>query len=248
MASPDLRATLWSRRCGRSANPGARPVSIQHDYIMRLVENLADTFEEVTEAGALDPQSSLQQIDGALAEAFRARPETLHLQIDHGIDEIDDRVAAEVGRLLVVRTDVADRLDRSELSRRSRRYALRSLLQGVEVSFHGAEDGSADQTPVGMLRSLLREDASGEVLGREELAEAWRVVFEVERDRQHFPRAEDALFHAIDLTADPGDVLRAGIHFYERLLDLPDDVLERRGLPREEVRAGLVELEDRQNG
>ena len=211
---------------------------------MQLVEKLAESYDEVSEAADIDPPDALQTIDRALAEAFRARPETLHLQIDQGIEEIDERLAAEVGRLMVVRTDVAARLENAGLSLKSRRYACRSLLQGIQTTFHPTDHGD-DQTPVEMLRGLLREEATGEVLSREELAEAWRTIFELERDRQHFPLAEDALFHTLTLTPDPGDVLRAGIQFYERLLRLPDDVLERRGLPREEVRAGLVELEDR---
>lgn len=210
---------------------------------MQLVEKMAETTEEITAAGTQNPSKSLQQIENALAEAFRARPETLQLQIDHHIDDLDERLSAEVGRLMVLRTDVAAKLDDSNLSERSRRFAYRSLLEGAEVSFYGAQGTDLEQTPVGMLRDLLREEETADVLSREEMAEAWRAIFEIERERQHFPKAEDALFHAVDLAADPSDVIRAGLRFYERLSKLPDELLERRGLPREEVESGRAELE-----
>jgi len=75
------------------------------------------------------------------------------------------------------------------------------------------------------------------------MAEAWKTLFHIEADRQRFPKAEDYLFHAIDLAEDPKSVLEAGLKFYRRLEKLPDEVLERRNLPRDEVEAALDELE-----
>lgn len=220
---------------------------VQRDSIMQMVQQLADTFEQVTADDDADPGDTLLQIDRALADAFRARPETLHLQIDHGIEEIDERLAAEVGRLFVVRSEVADAVDDPELAQRSRTFAFRALLSGAAMSFHSPEGEELDESPLDQLRTLLRDPRVAEALSPGRIGEAWRKIFEIERDRQHFPAAEDALFHAVDLTPDPGDVIRAGIRFYERLLDLPDDVLERRELPRQEVREGLQDLKDRRS-
>lgn len=221
---------------------------LERSAIMKKVEALADTFQQVTADDDLGPGESLQMLDRALADAFRARPETLHLQIDHGIEEIDERLAAEVGRLFVVRAEVADAVDDADLARESRTYAFRALLSGAKMSFHTPEGEELDETtPLDTLRTLLRDPRVAEALSSERIAEAWRRIFEIERERQHFPAAEDALFHAVDLTPDPGDVIRAGIRFYERLLKLPDEVLERRELPRQEVREGFRDLKARRS-
>jgi len=220
-------------------------MAVRRDSIMQMVQQLAETFEEVAAGDPADPGKTLGRIDRALADAFRTRPETLHLQIDHGIEEIDERLAAEVGRLLVVRADVAEAVDEADLAGRSRTFAFRALLSGATVSFHAPDGEQLDETPLDQLRTLLRDPAVARELPAARMAEAWETIFEIERDRQHFPAAEDALFHAVELTPDPGDVLRAGIRFYERLLDLPDEVLERRDLPRQEVREGLRDLENR---
>lgn len=219
---------------------------VERGSIMKLVQQLADAYQQVTTDDST-PRESLRRIDGALADAFRARPETLHLQIDHGIEEIDERLAAEVGRLFVVRSEIAETVDDPELAQRSRMFAFRALVSGAAMSFHSPDGEKLDEAPLDQLRILLRDPRITEALSARQLADTWTEIFEIERDRQHFPAAEDALFHAVELTPDPGDVIRVGIRFYERLLDLPDDVLERRELPRREVRTGLRDLKARRS-
>ncbi|MFB6375964.1 MAG: DUF6483 family protein [Bradymonadaceae bacterium] len=218
-------------------------MSIRADSILQMVRKLATTYEEIVAEGQPDKRATLEQIDQALADAFRSRPETLHMQVDHGIDEIDERLAAEVGRLLILRARVADELGNAELSDTSLEFACRSLLEAAELSFHGAAD--EETTPLDLLRDVARSDRAADVMTPDEIAEIWRVAFRIEADRQHFPAAEDALFHALELTSNPGEIVEAGIAFYERLRELPDEVLERRGLPRQEVEAALEELTDR---
>lgn len=52
--------------------------------------------------------------------------------------------------------------------------------------------------------------------------------------------AENLLYEAVD-SADP-EALEAGLRFYSELNALPDETLERCGLPRDEVMSGLKEL------
>jgi hypothetical protein len=210
---------------------------VQRDIIMRMVEKLADAFDEVVAEGAGDRQS-LTRIDEALADAFRARPETLHLEVNREIDDLDGRMAAEAGRLLVVRSRIAERLGRAELSSRSLDFALRSLLQAADATFQTGES-----TPSELLRDLLREEETAEVLSDAEIAEAWFVVFRAEADRQNLTAAEDALFAGLELADWPDERVRQGLRFYQRVADLPDEVLDRRGLPREEVEEAVAELE-----
>jgi len=57
-----------------------------------------------------------------------------------------------------------------------------------------------------------------------------------------FAKAEDALF---DLLDDAPDLVPEGIDFYERLATLTDAELLEGDLPRDEVAAGLAELQAR---
>ncbi|MFB6375963.1 MAG: DUF6483 family protein, partial [Bradymonadaceae bacterium] len=76
-----------------------------------------------------------------------------------------------------------------------------------------------------LLADLLRQERIAHVLDRSELAEAWRVLFELEADRDHYSFAEDYLFHAVDLAPAPAALIQRGLDFYERLLELPDPEL-----------------------
>ncbi|MCL6510462.1 MAG: DUF6483 family protein [Anaerolineae bacterium] len=57
--------------------------------------------------------------------------------------------------------------------------------------------------------------------------------------------AEDDLYHLLAEAPDDEPLIEAGIAFYERLLRLKDHELLIGGLPRDEVQAGLAELEAR---
>jgi hypothetical protein len=58
----------------------------------------------------------------------------------------------------------------------------------------------------------------------------------------NFGKAEDLLYELIE---EDERFTRDGVSFYERLLQRPDDVLEKGNLPREEVEQGLKRTRDR---
>jgi len=60
-----------------------------------------------------------------------------------------------------------------------------------------------------------------------------------------FAKAEDTLFGVMDAGPDNAELLDFGRSFYQRLLELSDDVLAVGNLPRVEVQAGLAELDQR---
>jgi hypothetical protein len=216
---------------------------IRADSILQMVRKIAETYQELVSEGAPDKRATLEQIDQALGDAFRARPETLHMEVDQRIENLDDRLAAEVGRLFVVRAEVAEKLGHADLSDKSLELALRGLLEGAQSSFHGGDD--EDETPIDLLRDLVRSDQAAEVMSADELAEVWAVAFRIEADRQHFPEAENALFHALEVADEPDALADEGLEWLDRLLELPDEVLEERGLPRDEVQAAIEELSTR---
>ena len=60
-----------------------------------------------------------------------------------------------------------------------------------------------------------------------------------------FGRAEDMLFTILDITPASAELLDFGAAFYRRLLQVNDEMLAAGNLPREEVKAGLAELNKR---
>lgn len=64
-------------------------------------------------------------------------------------------------------------------------------------------------------------------------------------ERGDFARAEDELFDMLEAEPANGELLTFGISFYQRLLQKSDDALVMGNLPREEVNAGLAELNQR---
>jgi tetratricopeptide (TPR) repeat protein len=62
-----------------------------------------------------------------------------------------------------------------------------------------------------------------------------------------YAKAEDALFNMLDAEPKNTELLDFGIGFYERLLRLDNETLELGNLPRREVKAGVVELNQRKS-
>ena len=57
---------------------------------------------------------------------------------------------------------------------------------------------------------------------------------------EKFCEAEDLLFEAVE--AEDPEALPAALRFYTTLNELPDETLERRGFPRDEILSGLREV------
>jgi len=60
-----------------------------------------------------------------------------------------------------------------------------------------------------------------------------------------FAKAEDAFFSILEEQPDNAELLDFGIEFYKRLEGQPDDNLIVGGLPRDEVKSSLAELQSR---
>lgn len=69
-----------------------------------------------------------------------------------------------------------------------------------------------------------------------------RIVWHYQRQHK-FAIAEDWLFEALDLSENKQQLLDVGRAFYNDLKDRSDEQLSRGGLPREEVKAGLEDLD-----
>ena len=141
-------------------------------------------------------------------------------------------------------------------------YAIALLREAGAI--HAAQD-QLDESyeyylkALHLLLTLLRRD-SGAALGNyepivEELVAELRtctLVLPVEtsaalmdcyEQNGAYGKAEDVLFEMIEASPGNMEVVGMGIAFYERLKHQSDEVLESGNLPRDEVEAGLAELQ-----
>ncbi len=179
-------------------------------------------------------------VERALSEALRTKPELLPFVGEPEIADLERPLKAQVGRLLFVRAQLLDELNHGDLAVHSHRLACQAFRDCLGHIFD-----DDDRYVANHLHQLLRHPLSTRALSTREAGVIYTQLFDFYADQDLLDRAEDMLFHALDLLADPPDLLQAGIDFYDRQLQRPTVELQRRGLPRHEVRASRRELLDR---
>lgn len=70
------------------------------------------------------------------------------------------------------------------------------------------------------------------------------AIFNVYEVMKEFDKAEDSLFEMIDKTNKDEEIINKGIEFYNRLLEIDEDILEAGNLPIEEVKDSLKEIKN----
>jgi len=219
-------------------------VPFQNDYFRRLLEEIEETAEERSaEQRRGDEADSVENVDVALAEHHRPNPERLRLTLDVPMLEAE-RLRDRLGELYVVRTDLCRRLQASGLDDDIVLSLMRNVLVGTERMIRQNREPSA---PAKLLAEILRQERIARTLTPNQVAEAWRVLFELEAEREHYALAEDYLFHAVRLADEPESLIHRGLDFYGRILEQSDERLAACGLPREEAENARWELLNRLN-
>lgn len=222
-------------------------MGIRQDFLLRMMKQLADSYadlfagpdgELLTEIA--DPAGTLFALEGVLAEVFRTRRELIFVRPEEMIEEFDPRLSAEVGRLFLRYSELSDQLGHAQPAERAYQLAVTCLRGGLGCELSHYEEGSN-----GLMRELLRTERVTQALGAEEMAETWRKIFEIESRLQRYDFAEDAIFAAIALAADPTDHIQRGMRFYQALLKLPDEMLDEVDMPRDEIEETLQELQEK---
>jgi hypothetical protein len=217
-------------------------MSFRDDYFRRILERIEQTVEERADQSERGrTPDSLDRVDAELVEHYRERPDALRTTIDEAALELEGG-AAGAEDMFSLKTGLLLDLRRSGLSESTVLFLARSLLVGVERVL---ERRSHLPALPNLLADILRQQRIARALSPLEVAEAWRVLFEVEAERENFANAEDALFHAIELADDPEALIRRGLDFYEDLTSRSDHRLRRGGLDADEVDRARWELVER---
>lgn len=215
-------------------------MAFREDYFRRILEQIEESAEEqIAERRGGDEADTLERIDAALAERHRPHPERLHLTLDVSLVDAPESLRDRLDELYILRTTVCRRLEASTLDEETILFLMRSLLVGTERLIR---ERRAPGPPAQMLADILRQERIGRLLGTADIAEAWRVLFELEAERENFDYAEDYLFHAVRIAPRSEQLIERGLDFYSELLNRSDSCLEDGGLPRGEVERARWEL------
>jgi|GEM_PF-3016171 len=221
-------------------------MGIRQDFLLRMMKQLADSYAGIfvgpdgkDTVDIADKAGALFEVEGVLAEVFRTRRELLFVRPEEMIEDFDARLAAEVGRLFLRYSELADSQGHAQTAERSYELAIMCLRNGLGCEL-SHQDGGAN----GLMREVLRTGKIAATLDSNTRAEVWRKIFEIEARLQRYGLAEDAIFAAVSLADDPTDHAQRGIRFYNSLLKLPDEMLDEVDMPRDELLEAIEELEE----
>lgn len=219
---------------------------VQKDYLMRLIEQL----------GSVTAAMLRLKRSGEHYEVIQVAHEAVKVLLGLDLDEIESmrtedliglvRLARSgyssqlaVGtELVVIATllqEVADAYAISSDPQRGDACRLKAL--DLYITVVTEEDDDLPQSAIGV-ESLL-DHFTNYKLPATTVERLWRY-----HEQMHqFARAEDRLFELLDDCEDDQDLIERGVAFYTRLSVRSNTELQNGGLPRDEVLAGLDELQ-----
>jgi tetratricopeptide (TPR) repeat protein len=215
--------------------------SYSQDYVKRLIEELGQVWSQiVTQLREGKPEHAFATLDKAYRELANIDRDMVHktsedfLILSTMVGKVGDvdRTLALAELLKIEGALYAEQGD-DENAVTCRSKALNLLCEAYLRLHHGSTSAHTeliDEIAVALKNADLSEPTE------------WRL-FQMYERRGKYLEAEDTLHRLIDLNDGAID---HGIAFYERLLQLPDHVLNNGGLPRDEVQDGLDDLLDRE--
>ena len=180
---------------------------------------------------------SLALIERALADAMRTRVDLLPLLDETEIEGLDYRLKAHVGRVLALRSTMLFDMKEFDFAAHSARLAVQAYRETLQFHF---ED--EDRYVANHLHQLLTREVTTVAFRPSEVADSYELLFEYYAEARLLDRAEDMLFHAIDLHDHPDHLLEKGLAFYDKLVKMDTRTLQKRGLPRHEVNESRREI------
>lgn len=218
---------------------------VKNEHLMRALEALSRAYKRV--AGARtetsDDAMALAALDQALAEHLHTRPELIHTLSYDDLRALDSPLVASLGRLFTLRAAMLHDLSQTGAAAHSASLAFSMLRQTVRERLDDEDRYAAHH-----LHRLLVHPVAALGLQPDEVAHAYAELFDFYAEHRIDDRAEDTLFHALELLADDApERARLGQRarsYYQRLRTLDDTELRRRGLSRFDVTQALADLDD----
>ncbi|MCS7055215.1 MAG: DUF6483 family protein [Thermoflexales bacterium] len=213
------------------------------DYVKRMIEQFGEFLLALKQLLSEDRRAEArEQLDLAYRELLGMQPQFVrdapddYLILTTGMAQVGDTNKSIVlGDLLIADGDWHALAGEYEVAQTCYLKAANILIEALL------------RQPFGVAKDdIARVDELIEKLEHFDIPYATRERLFRYHERVHrFADAEDDLYQLLDAAPDDVSLIEAGIAFYERLLGLKDHELLLGGLPRDEVEAGLAELEAR---
>ena len=215
---------------------------LQNRHLEKALNDLERAYEMVPGENHRyeDHSVALSIIERVLADALRTKPDLLILLDPTDLHDLDYSMKAHVGRVLFVRAQILFEMDHLDFAVSSARLSCQAFRE--TLAFHFDDE---DRYVANHLHQLMTRDFAPRAFRNQEVADNYELLFDYYAEHHLFDRAEDMLFHALDLREDPRDLLQRGLAFYDELLEMKTRYLQTRGLPRHEVNAARRELQER---
>lgn len=212
---------------------------LQNKHLEKALNDLSAAYESVPgdDHEHEDHALALAIVERALADALRTTPDLLNLLDPTDIEPLDPELKARAGRILFVRAQLLYQLDQDDFAAHSARLACQAFRDTLSMRFD-----DEDRYVANHLHQLLRREVAAVALRSREVADSYEELFEYYAGEDLFDRAEDMLFHALELRDDPVPLLRRGLNFYDELRQHSTRYLQKRGLPRHEVNESRREI------
>jgi hypothetical protein len=213
------------------------------DYIKRMIEQFGEFLLALKQLLAEDRRAQArEQLDAAYrallgmdATFIRQAPDD-YLLLACGMAQVGDLdKALALGDLLAADGDWHAMEGDDETAQACYRKATRLLIETLLRQPFGTSAAYVEKIDA-LIEKLEHDGLPFDLRER---------LFRYHERVGRYADAEDDLFDLLAAWPDDPGLLEAGIAFYERLLALKDHELLLGGLPRDEVLAGLAELEAR---
>ncbi|RVU48475.1 hypothetical protein EA187_03300 [Lujinxingia sediminis] len=218
---------------------------VKNEQLMRALEALSRAYKRV--AGARtetsDDAMALAALDSVLAEHLHTRPELIHTLTYEDLRSLDAPILASLGRLWTLRAAMLHDLAKPGAAAQSATLAFHMLRQTLRERLDDEDRYAAHH-----LHRLLVHPIAAQALSPDEVAPAYVELFDFYAEHRIDDRAEDTLFHALELLADNApERARLGQRarsYYHHLRTLDETELRRRGLSRFDITQALADLDD----
>ncbi|WP_422658321.1 DUF6483 family protein [Paenibacillus sp. EC2-1] len=210
------------------------------DYLLRLVEEMTQMLSKVFGLKQQKKHTeALWEIDEMLSRQFRLNSKLLHslspediVQLFRNGEIVEADKLQSAARLLEEEADILVDMDKQE---EGNTLFVKVLHLYLSASIHGGDPRLYDLPH--RINDLLKR------VRIQELSDATEhLLFTYAVQEGKFASAEDSLYRLLGREALDYEI---GKLFYERLLALQPEVLERGGLPLIEVEEGLKEWNER---
>lgn len=216
---------------------------LRHDTVLRLIQQLARAVARILgRVERMDPDCDPTELDRSLEDLTGVSLSLLRtLPVDQLSEALLSGSASDAVRTLgaaealYLDARIAERTCRTESEAVRSRFKALALYAEALPKLGDVVDASTRGRADELLEAVAEWQMPAEV--------GVRVLTWLEVEGA-YARAEDLLYELVD-QGSGRIVVDHGLEFYGRLLSFPDAQLEAGGLPRDEVVAGLRELEDR---